>query len=86
MFLLIYDSFVSYLIVPGNLMHEISKDRNWGYSLICAAILLTTAMSFDSILKDLPCPGSDEWDKYMASFTVPGVEDSGAASASNSTR
>lgn len=84
-FLLIYDYFVSLVIVPGNLMQEIAKDRNWGYSLICAAILLTTAISFESILKDLPCPGSDEWDKYIASFAVPGA-DLASGSTGNSTR
>ena len=71
-FLVIYDWLVSNWIVPGEVNHEISNDKNWGYALICSAILLTTSMSFEAILKDLPCPGSDAWDKYIASFVVPG--------------
>ena len=85
-FLILFDFVVSYLLVPGNLMQEISKDQNWGYSLICAAILLTTAISFEAIMKDLPCPGSDEWDKYIASFTVPTGDVAVATAAGNSTR
>lgn len=90
-FLLVYDMAVCYFVVPGNLMHEISRDRNWGYALICAAILLTTAISFEAILKDLPCPGSDAWDEYIASFEVPGADAgdgaaAAAAAATNSSR
>jgi uncharacterized membrane protein YjfL (UPF0719 family) len=89
-FLILFDFAVSYLLVPGNLMQEISKDQNWGYSLICAAILLTTAVSFEAIMKDLPCPGSDEWDKYISSFVVPtdeaGAAAAAAAAAGNGTR
>ena len=84
-FLLAYDLLVSYLIVPGNVTHEISRDQNWGYAIICAAILLTTAMSFEAIMKDLPCPGSDAWDEYIASFAVPGADVSGTT-ATNSSR
>jgi uncharacterized membrane protein YjfL (UPF0719 family) len=70
-FVILFDQLVSRLVVPGKLNEEISKDQNWGYALIATSILLTTSLAVDALLVDLPCPGSDAWDKYQASFITP---------------
>ncbi len=71
-FLLVLDFVVSYLVIPGNVQQEIVRDRNWGYALIAASILLSTALAVDALLINLPCPGSDAYDKMMAADVVPG--------------
>jgi len=70
-FVILFDQLVSRLVIPGKLNEEISKDQNWGYALIATSILLTTSLAVDALLVDLPCPGSDAWDKYQASFITP---------------
>ena len=70
--LLLFDQLVSRIVIPGNLNEEICKDQNWGYALIATSILLSVALSFEALLVDLPCPGTDAWDAYQASFEVTG--------------
>jgi uncharacterized membrane protein YjfL (UPF0719 family) len=68
--LLLFDQLISRIVIPGNLNEEICRDQNWGYALIASSILLSVSMSFEALLVDLPCPGTDAWDKYQASFIV----------------
>ena len=69
-FLIVFDQIISRLLIPGKLNEEISRDQNWGFALIAAAIMLSTSLAVDALLFDMPCPGSVAFELYEASIVV----------------
>jgi putative membrane protein len=72
-FLIIFDQVICRLVIPGNLNEEILQN-NWGYALIGVAMMLSTSLAVDALLFDMPCPGSESFAKYEASFVVQAEE------------
>jgi len=72
-FLIIFDQVICRLVIPGNLNEEILQN-NWGYALIGVAMMLSTSLAVDALLFDMPCPGSEAFAKYEASFVVQAEE------------
>jgi len=72
-FLIIFDQVICRLVIPGKLNEEILQN-NWGYALIGVAMMLSTSLAVDALLFDMPCPGSEAFAKYEASFVVQAEE------------
>jgi uncharacterized membrane protein YjfL (UPF0719 family) len=67
-FLFLFGQLLDRLILPGNINKEIEDDRNWGMPLISGVILIVTAFMLDTLLPDIPCPGTPARNAYEAYF------------------
>ena len=76
-FLFAFSMLLDKLILPGNMNEEISRDQNWGLALVSGMVTCSVAAMLDTMLLDIPCPGTPEYDALIAS--LPSVDTSGNA-------
>jgi len=70
-FLFIFGQILDRLLLPGNMNKEIAEDSNWGLALISGVVLISMAFMLDTLLPDIPCPGTPELSAYNDYWNSP---------------
>ena len=68
LFLLAFSMLLDKYILPGNMNSEIENDQNWGLALVSGGVTISVAAILDTMLLDVPCPGTDAYDLMMQSL------------------
>jgi uncharacterized membrane protein YjfL (UPF0719 family) len=67
-FLFAFSMLLDKLLLPGNMNSEIENDQNWGLSLVSGAVTVSVAAMLDTMLLELPCPGTTEYDLMVGTL------------------
>ena len=76
LFLLAFSMLLDKFILPGNMNAEIENDQNWGLALVSGSVTISVAATLDTMLLDVPCPGTDAYDLMMRSLPSGSVDTS----------
>merc|ERR1711871_159733 len=79
LFLLAFSMLLDKFILPGNMNAEIENDQNWGLALVSGSVTISVAATLDTMLLDVPCPGTDAYDLMMRSLPSGRVDTSESA-------